>query len=147
MTSTPTDLPRVPTDRRSRLRQWSGRTGAVALAGLGTAHLVINSIGFARAGGGSWPLFLTFAVGLSAVLLVLAVMAWREATRGTGRLLPRVLIGLAGSFCLVGVVNVLRGLHPELIISPIGPGLWSLVGGPALVLTALLPARLRSTRG
>ena len=70
----------------------------------------------------------------------LAMVTWRDADRLHGGTWARVLVGLAGLVCGYNVVTVLR-LHPELILSPVGPGLWSVVGAPALLLAALLPRR------
>ena len=122
------------------LRRWSGRVGSLALAGLGIAHLVINSIGFAREPGADWPLFAVFGIGISLLAAGLAMVTWRDADRLHGGTWARVLVGLAGLVCGYNVVTVLR-LHPELILSPVGPGLWSVVGAPALLLAALLPRR------
>lgn len=132
-----------PDRHPSRLRRWSARIGSLALAGLSIAHLVINSIGFAREPGAGWPLFLAFGIGISVLAAGLAVVAWRDADRLHGGTWARVLEGLAGLLCCGNVVTVLR-LHPEIILSPVGPGLWSVVGGPALLLAALLPRTTRT---
>lgn len=122
-----------------RSRRISGGIGALALAGLGVAHTATNAVGFAEETDASWPMFLIFGVGVSLVLWAVAVIAWRFSHRGSGRV-SRVLIAVVGVLCGLMVFNVLR-VHPEIILSPAGPGPWTLVGGPALLLSALLPLR------
>lgn len=122
----------------SRLSRWTGLIGSLALVGLSIAHLIVNSIGFAADPSSGWPLFLLFGVGVSSLAAGLAVLTWRYAVQGRGRSAARVVVGLAGIICCYTVVTVLQS-HPEIILVPAGPGPWSLVGGPALLLTALLP--------
>lgn len=128
----------------SPLVRWAGLIGSLALAGLSLAHLVVNSVGFAADPSSGWPLFLLFGIGVSILAAGLAVLTWRYAVQGRGRTAARVTVGLAGIICCYNVVTVLR-LHPDIILVPAGPGLWSLIGGPALLLTALLP-RTTSSR-
>lgn len=139
-----TNLPNstnLPTIRFLRSRRLLGAIGALALIGLGAAHTITNAGGFAADPDASWPLFLAFGVGVSLVLWALAVIAWRYSRRGVGRV-TRVIIAVVGVLLCLMAVNVLR-VHPEIILSPAGPGLWSLIGGPTLLATALLPARVR----
>ncbi|MFJ2502524.1 hypothetical protein [Microbacterium sp. NPDC087592] len=117
----------------------AGGIGALALVGLGVAHTATNAVGFAEETDASWPMFLIFGVGVSLVLWAVAVIAWRFSHRGSGRV-SRVLIAVVGVLCGLMAFNVLR-VHPEIILSPAGPGPWTLVGGPALLLSALLPLR------
>lgn len=121
------------------LRWWAARIGAVALIGLGTAHTVTNAIGFAAQPGASWPVFLLLGPGLGLLLAGIGILAWRQSRRTTVGWPVRVVLALTALFCLVAVVNVLR-LHPEAIWIPTGPGPWSVVATPALVVTALLPS-------
>ncbi|MFB9308336.1 hypothetical protein BJY17_002196 [Agromyces hippuratus] len=143
-TSTRTNIPKrthTPTIRFFRSRRLLGAIGALALVGLGAAHTVTNAGGFATDPDASWPLFLVFGVGISLVLWAIAVIAWRYSRRGVGRV-TRVIIVVVGVLLCLMAVNVLR-VHPEIILSPAGPGLWSLIGGPALLAAALLPGRVR----
>lgn len=140
-TRTRTDTPNIPTIRFFRSRRLLGAIGALALVGLGAAHTVTNAGGFAADPDASWPLFLIFGVGVSLVLWVIAVVAWRYSRRGIGRV-TRVIIAVVGVLLCLMAVNVLR-VHPEIILSPAGPGLWSLIGGPALLAAALLPVRVK----
>lgn len=122
----------------SGLSRWAGLIGSLALVGLSIAHLVVNSIGFAADSSAGWPLFLLFGVGVSLLAAGLAVLTWRYAVQGRGRNAVRLVVALAGIICCYTVVSVLQR-HPEIILVPAGPGPWSLIGGPALLLTALLP--------
>lgn len=122
-----------------RSRRISGGIGALALAGLGVAHTATNAVGFAADADASWPMFLIFGVGVSLVLWAVAVVAWLFSRRGGGRV-GRVIIAVVGALCCLMAFNVLR-VHPEIVLSPAGPGPWTLVGGPALLLAALLPWR------
>ncbi|GAB3084090.1 hypothetical protein [Isoptericola nanjingensis] len=134
-----------PLDRTlpfSRPRRIAGGVGALALAGLGVAHTVTNAVGFAADPEASWPLFLIFGAGLSLALWAIAAVAWRYSRRGAGRG-ARVVVLVAGVLCGALAVNVLR-VHPEVVLSPAGPGPWSLVAGPALLVAAALPRRRRS---
>lgn len=124
--------------RPSRALRWSGGIGSLALVGLSVAHLVVNSISFAGDPDAGWPLFLVFGIGVAILAAVLAVLTWSYAVRGRGGTLVRVIVGLAGVICCYNVVTVLQR-HPEIILVPAGPGPWSLIGGPALLLAALLP--------
>lgn len=124
--------------RPSRALRWSGAIGSLALVGLSIAHLVVNSIGFTGDRDAGWPLFLVFGIGVSLLAAVLAVLTWSSAVRGRGGTRVRILVGLAGALCCTTVVTVLQR-HPEIILVPAGPGPWSLIGGPALLLAALLP--------
>ncbi|WP_147918832.1 hypothetical protein [Ruania zhangjianzhongii] len=139
-TQIPSPATTPPSTRPSRLLRWSGGIGSVALAGLSIAHLVVNSIGFAATPDAGWPLFLLFGIGVSALAAGLAMLTWRYAVQGRGRRVARVFVALAGIICCYNVVTVLQ-LHPEVILVPAGPGPWSLIAGPALLLTALLPRR------
>ena len=143
-TSTPTNIlnrTHPPTIRFFRARRLLGAIGALALIGLGAAHTITNAGGFAADPDASWPLFLIFGVGVSLVLWAIAVIAWRYSRRGVGRV-TRVIIAVVGVLLCLMAVNVLR-VHPDIVLSPAGPGLWSLIGGPALLATALLPVRVR----
>ncbi|SIN89378.1 hypothetical protein SAMN05443544_1674 [Agromyces cerinus subsp. cerinus] len=131
----------TPTIRFFRSRRLLGAIGALALIGLGAAHTITNAGGFAADPDASWPLFLIFGVGVSLVLWVIAVIVWRFSRRGVGRVM-RVIIAVVGVLLCLMAANVLR-VHPEIILSPAGPGLWSLIGGPALLTAALLPVRVR----
>lgn len=131
----------VPTVPFSRPRRITGGVGALALVGLGVAHTVTNAVGLAADPEGSLPLFLIFGTGLSLVLWAIAVVAWRYSRRGSGRG-GRVVVLVGGVLCCALAVNVLR-LHPEVALSPAGPGPWSLVAGPALLAAAVLPTRRR----
>jgi hypothetical protein len=140
-TDTRTGLPVVPFLRSRRV---AGGIGALALVGLGVAHTATNAVGFGADPDASWPLFLAFGVGISLVLWALAAVAWRYALRGAGRV-ARVVTLVAGILCCALAINVLR-VHPELVLSPAGPGLWTLIGGPALLVGAVLPRTPRSRR-
>ncbi|WP_139416872.1 hypothetical protein [Agromyces laixinhei] len=132
--STRIDLPNV-----AGLRRQAGTVGAVALFGVGVVHTVTNTVAFALAGwDGSWPLFLLFNPGLSAVLIAIAVVVWRDVRQCRPRWPARVVMGPGALFCTVKLINVLR-VDPAAIWIPIGPGPWVLVGAPAL-LAAALPA-------
>ena len=122
----------------ARTRRWAARIGALALIGLGAAHTITNAIGFAGQPGGSWPTFLIFGPGLGILLGAIGVVSWRQSNREVIGWSVRVVLALAGLFCLVTAVNVLR-LHPEVIWLPGGPGPWATVGAPALLIAALLP--------
>lgn len=130
---------RIPTVPFSRSRRIAGGVGVLALAGLGVAHTVTNAVGFSSEPDASWPLFLIFGVGLSLALWAIAVVAWRYSRRSAGRV-GRVVVLVAGILCCAMAANVLR-LHPEIVLSPAGPGLWSLIAGPSLLITAVLPRR------
>ena len=138
-------------DRTSRVQVWSGRIGSLALIGLASAHTVTNARGFAGGGPADWALFAVFALGLSLVLVAIAVITWRYPHDHRGGCATRVvtwrrvIIFLAAVFCLVTLINVLR-LHPEVIVNPAGPGPWVLVAAPALWIMALNPPRRRSGR-
>ncbi|MFD6176264.1 MULTISPECIES: hypothetical protein [unclassified Isoptericola] len=139
MDTTTDTRPLAPTVPFSRTRRVAGGVGALALVGLGIAHTVTNAAGFAADPEGSWPLFLIFGAGLSVLLWALAVVAWRYSRRGAGPV-ARVVVLVAGVLCCALAANVLR-VHPELVLSPAGPGPWSLVAGPALLVAAALPRR------
>ncbi len=143
-TRTPTNLlnrTHTPTIRFFRARRLLGAIGALALIGLGAAHTITNAGGFAADPDASWPLFLIFGVGVSLVLWAIAVIVWRYSRRGVGRV-ARVMIAVVGVLLCLMAANVLR-VHPEIILSPTGPGLWSLIGGPVLLAAALLPVRVK----
>ncbi|RXZ47592.1 hypothetical protein ESP57_13690 [Agromyces fucosus] len=143
-TRTRSNLPNrttTPGIRFFRSRRLLGAIGTLALIGLGAAHTITNAVGFAADPDASWPLFLAFGVGVSLVLWAIAVIAWRSSRRRVGRV-TRVVIAVVGVLLCLMAVNVLR-VHPEIIFSPAGPGLWSLIGGPALLAAALLPVRVR----
>ncbi|MBM7829368.1 putative membrane protein YeaQ/YmgE (transglycosylase-associated protein family) [Agromyces cerinus] len=140
-TSTRTNITHTPTIRFFRSRRLLGGIGSLALIGLGAAHTITNAGGFVADPDASWPLFLVFGVGVSLVLWVIAVIAWRFSRRGVGRVM-RVIVAVVGALLCLMAVNVLR-VHPEIVLSPAGPGLWSLIGGPALLAAALLPVRTR----
>ena len=123
----------------SRSRRIAGGVGALALVGLGVAHTATNAVGFASDPEASWPVFLIFGTGVSLVLWVIAVVSWRYSRRGAGRV-ARAVVLVAGVLCCALAVNVLR-VHPEVVLSPAGPGPWSLVAGPALLAAAALPRR------
>ena len=131
----------APAVRFPRSRRAAGAIGALALLGLGVAHTVTNAVGFAAEAAPSWPLFLIFGIGVSLVLWVIAVIAWRFSRRGNGRV-ARVVIAVVGALCCLMAFNVLR-VHPEIILLPAGPGPWTLIGGPALLTVAILPLRRR----
>ena len=144
MATTQKPLPATaPPTRPSCPLRWSGRIGSLALVGLSVAHLIVNSIGFAGDPDTGWPLFLLFGIGVSVLAAGLAMLTWRYAVQGHGRNGARAIVALAGIICCYNVVTVLR-LHPEIILVPAGPGPWSLIAGPALLLTALLPRKTRS---
>lgn len=144
MTSTPTRSPAdAPAGQPSRLLPWTGRIGGLALAGLGIAHILVNGSAFARDPGDSWHLFLVFGIGVGLLAVALAVVTWRYAVRGRGGLVARVLVGLAGILCCHTLITVLR-LHPEVLFVPAGPGPWSLIAGPTLIVVTLLPRKTRS---
>lgn len=140
-TTSPNTHTNVGAVRFQRSRRAAGAIGALALLGLGAAHTVTNAIGFAAEVEPSWPLFLIFGIGVSLVLWTIAVIAWRFSRRGNGRV-ARVVIAAVGVLCCLMAFNVLR-VHPEIILSPAGPGPWTLVGGPALLTAAILPLRRR----
>lgn len=131
----------APTAPFSRTRRLSGGVGSLALVGMGVAHTLTNAVGFAKDPDASWPLFLIFGVGVSLALWVIAVVAWRYSRHGVGRA-KRVIVAVAGVLLCLMAVNVLR-VHPEIIISPAGPGPWSLIGGPALLTAAWQSRRQR----
>lgn len=132
-----------PAARFVRSRRLAGGIGALALIGLAVAHTATNAGGFATDDDASWPLFLAFGVGLSLAIVAIAVVAWRYSRRGVGRF-GRVVTVVAGVLCCAMAANVFR-LHPEIILSPAGPGPWTLIGGPALLTAALLPVRRRGS--
>ncbi|MFF2452023.1 hypothetical protein [Isoptericola sp. NPDC058082] len=139
MDTTTDARPLLPTFPFSRSRRIAGGVGALALVGLGVAHTVTNAVGFASDPEASWPLFLIFGTGVSLVLWVIAVVSWRYSRRRAGRV-ARAVVLVAGVLCCVLAVNVLR-VHPEVALSPAGPGPWSLVAGPSLLVAAALPRR------
>ncbi|MFE5291116.1 hypothetical protein ACFQ8T_02950 [Isoptericola sp. NPDC056618] len=139
MDTTTDPRPLVPTRPFSRPRRIAGGVGTLALVGLGVAHTVTNALGLASDREASWPLFLIFGTGLSLVLWAIAAVAWRYSRRGSGRV-ARAVVLVAGVLCCALAVNVLR-VHPEVVLSPAGPGPWSLVAGPALCVAAALPRR------
>ncbi|PRB15234.1 hypothetical protein [Microbacterium sp. MYb62] len=135
---------RIPAVRFLRSRRAAGGIGALALVGLGVAHTATNAVGFATDPDASWPLFLIFGVGVSILLGAIAVVAWRFSRHGGGRI-RRVAIAVVGFLCCLMAINVLR-VHPEIVLSPAGPGPWTLVGGPALLTAAILPLRRKDDR-
>lgn len=129
----------VETVRTLRLRRRASQVGGIAMIGVGIVHTVTNSVAFALSGAdGSWPMFLLFNPGLSAVIITIGVVTWRQARPGSGRWPARVVIGVGAAFCMWTLVNVLSH-DARLVWVPIGPGPWVLVGTPALLLSALLP--------
>ncbi|GIL27140.1 hypothetical protein [Actinocatenispora comari] len=129
----------TPYGRVDTVRRWASRVGAVALVGIGIAHTAVNGYAYLKHGDGSLPLFLVFGLGVSVLAFALAAVAWRYGRRdrhaGTG---ARIVVAVAAALLCLTAVSVLRS-HPSLVWVPLGPGPWSVLGGPALVLAACLP--------
>jgi hypothetical protein len=125
--------------RVDTVRRWASRVGAVALVGIGIAHTAVNGYAYLKHGDGSLPLFLVFGLGVSVLAFALAAVAWRYGRRdrqaGTG---ARIVVAVAAVLLCLTAVSVLRS-HPSLVWVPLGPGPWSVLGGPALVLAACCP--------
>ncbi len=120
----------------------TGRIGSLALLGMGIAHTVVNTRGFADEGG-SWLGFLILVPGLSALLVAIGVIAWRYSSDPASRA-ARAVIGLGGLLCGALMGNVLL-VHPQIIWVPAGPGPWAVIGGPTRLIAALLPAARRTS--
>lgn len=119
-----------------------GRIGAVFAALLGIVHAVVNTMGFARLGFGPWLDYLTFGLGLTVIAFALAVLAWLLADHPRPPWAGIVFLGLGGvllSLQLAGIAIT----DPALLVRPLGPGLWSLVAGPALVIETVVLATRR----
>lgn len=134
--------------RVATVRRWASRIGAVALVGIGIAHTVVNGYSYLKHGDGSLPLFLAFGLGVSVLAFVLATVAWRYGSRdprvGTGAG-ARILVAVAAVLLCLTAFQVLRN-NPSVVWVPLGPGPWSVLGGPALVLAACCPRRFARMR-
>lgn len=129
--------------RTGTVRRWSGRIGAVAAAGLALIHLVVNAIGFVLEGGSHPVMYVLWGLLPSVVAGVIAVAAWRHAdgrlTGGAARAAQVIVIVSALIFAfLITHQLVVTGVG---VLHPIGPGLWSLVAAPALLISAVAPRR------
>jgi hypothetical protein len=124
----------------------AGRVGASFVAVLGVVHAIVNTMGFAQLGFGPWGDYLIFGLGLTGVAFLLAFGAWTIAASRQPRWIVAGLVGLGA----LGLMLQLTGIvitDPALLLRPLGPGLWSLVGGPALLIEVVaLAVRWRGTR-
>jgi hypothetical protein len=111
----------------------AGRVGAIFVAILGVVHAIVNTMGFAQLGYGPWGDYLIFGLGLSAVAFLLAFGAWRISASRRPRWPTLVLVGLGGLGLLLQLVMIAM-FDPALLVRPLGPGLWSLVCAPALLI-------------
>jgi hypothetical protein len=130
------------------VRRWASRVGAVALVGIGVAHTVVNTRGYAAHPDGSLPAFLLLVPGVSLLAFAIAVAAWRYGSRVTAGAAIRTVVAVGAVLLCLTAVTVLRG-HPALVWVPLGPGPWSVVGGLALAVAAVAPSgrpRARSGR-
>lgn len=132
--------------RAGRFAMITGRIGAIFVAALGVVHTGVNTYGFALAGWRPWAEYLTFGLGLSVVAFALAWGAWSLSAARRPRWPVAVLVGIGGLLLVLQAVAI-AVTEPALLIRPFGPGLWSVVGGPALVLEVVaLAARWIGTR-
>ncbi|GAB3751901.1 hypothetical protein [Microlunatus parietis] len=119
--------------RAGRVALITGRIGAIFVAVLGIVHTGVNTYGLALAGWRPWVEYLTFGLGLSVIAFALAFGAWSVATASRPRWPVAVLVGIGGLLLILQTVAIAVS-DPALLVRPLGPGLWSIVGGPALVL-------------
>lgn len=135
MTTSPIQAHDLDQDRSSSspFAKIVGRIGALFVAALGVVHTGVNTYGFALAGWQPWVEFLTFGLGLSVVAFALAYGAWSLSTARKPRWVAASLVGIGGLLLVLQAVAI-AVTDPGLLIRPFGPGLWSIVGGPALVI-------------
>jgi hypothetical protein len=134
ITKTPTAPSLYQSNRRTvPLATIAGRIGAIFVALLGIVHAIVNTMGFAQAGYEPWGQYLIFGLGLSVIAFLLAFGAWRISDSRRPRWPTAILVGLGGLLLTVQLVAIML-IQPELVLRPLGPGLWSLVGGPALLI-------------
>ncbi|WP_152361104.1 hypothetical protein [Microlunatus speluncae] len=110
-----------------------GRVGAIFVVILGVVHAIVNTMGFAQLGYGPWADYLIFGLGISVIGFLLAYGAWRIAGSSRPRWVTLVLVGLGGLLLMLQLVGIAI-TDPALLLRPLGPGLWSLVCGPALII-------------
>lgn len=129
----------------SPVRRWAGTIGAAMAAGLGVAHLAVNTIGFAEAAPDERSIrgYLLVVVLPSVLAWAIAVVAWvlrRPGRPGHRQLALRIATGVGGILMCALAARV--GLtRPAQLFLPMGPGLWTVIGGPALVVAALAGPR------
>lgn len=111
----------------------AGRIGAIFVAILGVVHAIVNTMGFAQLGFGPWGDYLIFGLGLSVIGFLLAFGAWTISGSRRPRWVTLVLVALGGLLLMLQLVGIVI-TDPALLLRPLGPGLWSLVGGPALLI-------------
>ncbi|BCJ38836.1 hypothetical protein Athai_63390 [Actinocatenispora thailandica] len=129
--------------RVAAVRRWASRIGAVALVGIGIAHTAVNGYSYLTHRDGTLALFLAFGLGVSVLAFALAAVAWRygrpAGQPGTGTA-ARILVAVAAVLLCITAAQVLRN-DPSVVWLPLGPGPWSVLGGPVLVLAACCPRR------
>ncbi|MFC7625673.1 hypothetical protein [Microlunatus sp. GCM10028923] len=135
MTTSPLQSRDLDRDHASpgRFAMITGRVGAIFVAALGVVHTGVNTYGFALADWQPWAEYLIFGLGLSVIAFALAFGAWKLSTANRPRWPVAVLVGIGGLLLILQTVGIAI-TDPALLIRPLGPGLWSIVGGPALVL-------------
>lgn len=138
MTASPLPSRVLDQDQTSpgRFAMITGRIGAIFVAVLGIVHTGVNTYGFALADWRPWAEYLIFGLGLSVVAFALAFGAWTLSMASRPRWPVAVLVGIGGLLLILQTVGIALS-DPTLLIRPLGPGLWSIVGGPALVLEVI----------
>lgn len=143
-TSTPDldrlDRPTVP------IATVAGRIGAIFVAILGIVHAIVNTMGFAQLGFGPWGDYLIFGLGLTVVAFLIAYGAWRISASRRPRWPTLVLVGLGGLGLMLQLIGI-AVFDPALLLRPLGPGLWSLVCAPALLIEVVALIVRWSARG
>ena len=144
--TTTSDLDR-PDRRPFRLATVAGRIGAIFVAAiLGIVHAIVEHDDFAQLGFGPWGDYLIFGLGLTVVAFLIAYGAWRISASRRPRWPTLVLVGL-GAFGLMLQLIGIAVFEPALLVRPLGPGLWSLVCAPALLIEVVALIVRWSARG
>ncbi len=114
----------------------AGRVGAIFVAILGLVHAIVNTMGFAQLGFGPWGDYLIFGLGISVIGFLLAFGAWKIAGSRRPRWVTLGLVALGGLLLMLQLVGIAI-TDPALLLRPLGPGLWSLISGPALLIEVI----------
>jgi hypothetical protein len=111
-------------------------------------HLVVNTIGVFVGEGGGWVGYLAAVIAPTLVSWIIAAAAWRYADgrlAGSASTAARVIM-------IIGVVLLLALLTQQIVfqgwrlLHPVGPGLWCVIGAPALLLATVTARSDRRSR-
>jgi hypothetical protein len=101
-------------------------------------HLVVNTIGVFVGEGGGWVGYLAAVIAPTLVSWIIAVAAWRYADgrlAGSARTAARVIM-IIGAVLFLALLTQQIAFQGWRLLHPVGPGLWCVIGAPALLLAA-----------